>query len=256
MIQEIFAEANYRARSYEETDEPYDSFIIYCSLKIYGISDGLTDDEEEEIYNGEVGKAVHIGNVTGLLILGTQAAKTGMDIYDICDSTDADAEFIYSALQEGDGPLAYDPYLDIFFIKSIEMNDGFNTDELKLRIIDCLPQFLLRCYHTYPDIIAAYPQPLPYEKSIHQRVKEGVAIEISRDMMRRFPNEPAPDDEGGIRLVLDEDQQNYILGRRIKGEGYPVSAIDKAEWELYHAAGFREHLNTKVLFRECRDDGL
>ena len=45
MIQEIFAEANYRARSYEETDEPYDSFIIYCSLKIYGISDGLTDDE-------------------------------------------------------------------------------------------------------------------------------------------------------------------------------------------------------------------
>ena len=168
MIHEIFAEANYRARSYEETDDSYDSYIIYCSLKIYGVPDNLTDDEEEEIYNGEVGKAVHVGNVKGLLILGTQAAKTGMDIYDICDCTDADAEFIYSALQEGDGPLTYEPYLVILFIKSIEMSDGFNTNELKLRIINCLPQFLLRCYHTCPDIIAAYPQTLPFEKSIHQ----------------------------------------------------------------------------------------
>ena len=144
MIQEIFAEASYGIRVYEETDEPYDSFIIYGSFKIYGIPDELTDDDEEEIYNGEVGKAVHVGNVKGILMLGAQAAKTGMDIYDICDCTDADAEFIYSALQEGDGPLAYDPYLDIFFIKSIDMCDGFNTNELKLRIIDYLPQLLLR----------------------------------------------------------------------------------------------------------------
>ncbi len=256
MMHEIFAETDYEVRVYDETDEPYDSYIIYCSLKIYGIPDGLTDDEVEEIYNGEVGKAIHVGNVTGLLILGTQAAKTGMDIYDICDCTDADAEFIYSALQEGDGPLAYDQYLDIFFIKSIDMCDGFNTDELKLRIVDCLPQFLLRCYHTCPDIIAAYPQPLSYEKPLHQKVKEGMAIEISRDMMRRFPNEPAPDDESGIRLVLDDDQQNYILGRRIKGEGYPASAIDKAEWNLYYSAGFKEHLKTRVLFRVCRGDEL
>ena len=57
-------------------------------------------------------------------------------------------------------------------------------------------------------------------------------------------------------FILDEDQQKYILGRRIKVVGYPASAIDKAEWELYHAAGFKEHLNTRVLFRVCRDDGL
>ena len=89
MIQEIFAEANYGVRIYEETYEPYDSYIIYCALEIYGITDDLTDDEEEEIYNGEIGKAVRIGKVTGLLILGGQAAKTGMEIYDICDCTDA-----------------------------------------------------------------------------------------------------------------------------------------------------------------------
>ena len=56
--------------------------------------------------------------------------------------------------------------------------------------------------------------------------------------------------------MLDEDQQNYLLGRRIKGEGYPKSAKDKAAWELYHAAGFKEHLNTRVMFKVCYDNSL
>lgn len=98
MIQEIF----YGMRVYEETSEPYDSYIINCRMKIFGIPDCLTDDEEEVIYGGEMGGAVRIGTVTGLLILGGQAIKTGMDIYDICDYIDGYVEFIYSALCEGD----------------------------------------------------------------------------------------------------------------------------------------------------------
>ena len=252
MIQEIFAEAAYGVRVYEETSEPYDGYIVNCRMKIFGIPDDLTDDDEEDIYGGEICGAVHLGTVTGLLIHGGQAAKTGMDIYDICDCIDGYAEFIYSALSEGDGPLAFEPYLDIFCIDTIEMHDGFNTDDLKLRILDCLPQFLLRAYHTFPDIIADCPKPLPYEKPIHQKIKEGMALEISRSMMSSFPDDPSADDESGVRLVLDEEQKNYILGRRIRGESYPASAINKAEWELYHAAGFREHLNTRVLFKVCR----
>ena len=254
MIQEIFAEAAYGVRVYEETAEPYEGYIINCRIKIFGIPDGLTDDDEEEIYGGEMGGAVRIGTVTGLLILGGQAAKTGLDIYGICDCIDGYVEFIYSALSEGNGSLTFEPYLDIFCIDAIEMQTEFDTDDLKLRILDCLPQFLLRAYHTFPDIIADHPKPLPYEKSIHQKIKEGMALEISRRMMSSFPDEPPADDEGGVRLVLDEEQQNYILGRRVKGESYPASAINKAEWELYHAAGFREHLNTRVLFKVCREE--
>lgn len=70
MIQEIFAEADYGVRVYEKTAEPYDSFIINCYLKIISIPDGLTDDEEENILSGEIGRAVQIRTVTGLLILG------------------------------------------------------------------------------------------------------------------------------------------------------------------------------------------
>ncbi len=76
MIQEIFAEADYGVRVYEKTEESYDSYIISCYLKIYGIPDDLTDNEEENFFNGEIGKAVQIGTVTGLLILGGQAEKT------------------------------------------------------------------------------------------------------------------------------------------------------------------------------------
>ncbi len=56
--------------------------------------------------------------------------------------------------------------------------------------------------------------------------------------------------------MLDEEQQSYTLGRRVKSEPYPESAKDKAVWHLYHAAGFKEHLNTRELFKVCRDDWL
>ena len=191
MIQEIFAETAYGVRVYEETEEPYDSYIINCYLKIFGIPDVLTYDEEENIFSDEMGRAVQIGTVTGLLILGGQAEKNAMDIYDICDCTDSYAEFIYSALSEGNGPLAFDPYLDIFCIDTIEMCDGFDNDETKIRILNSLPMFLLKAYHIFPDIIADRPKPLPYEKSIHQKVKEDMTREIMKDYMNRVLDEPA-----------------------------------------------------------------
>ena len=48
MIQEIFAETAYGVRVYDKTSEPYDSYIINCRMKIFGIPDDLTDDDEED----------------------------------------------------------------------------------------------------------------------------------------------------------------------------------------------------------------
>lgn len=77
MIQEIFAEAAYGVRVYEETAEPYEGYIINCRMKIFGIPDCLTDDEEEVIYGGDMGMAVQIGTVTGLLILAGRLPRRG-----------------------------------------------------------------------------------------------------------------------------------------------------------------------------------
>ena len=98
-----------------------------------------------------------------MLILGGQAEKSDMDIYDICDCMDSYTEFIYSALSEGNGILAFEPFLNIFCIDTIEMCNGFDNDETKIRILNSLPMFLLKAYHTFPDIIADYPKPLPYK---------------------------------------------------------------------------------------------
>ena len=74
------------------------------------------------------------------------------------------------------------------------------------------------------------------------------------DYLNKIFDEPAPKYTEGVKLVLDEKQQKYLLGRCIKGEEYPESAKDKTAWELYHAAGFKVHLNTRVLFKVCRDN--
>ena len=178
-----------------------------------------------------MGRAVQIGTVTGLLILGGQAEKSDMDIYDICDCIDSYAEFVYLALSEGDGVLAFEPYLDIFCIDTIEISDGFDNDETKLRILECLPMLLLKAYHILPDIIAYCPKPLPYEKSIHQKVKEGMARVIVNDYMNSILDEHDQKDTNGVMLVLNEEQQNYLLGRPIKGEGVSRK-YKKAAWEL------------------------
>ena len=113
-----------------------------------------------------------------------------MDIYDVCGCKDSYAKFIYSALSEGDGILTHEPYLDVFCIDKIEMCSGFDNDETKLRILDSLPVFLLKAYHTFPDIIADYLKPLPYEKSIHQKMKEGMAREILSDYLNNILDVP------------------------------------------------------------------
>ncbi len=239
-------------------DDPYDDYIVYCNMEIYGIPEDLPDIDKDDICRGSTEKAVKLGTVTGMLVLGSQAEKTDMDIYEICDSIDGYAEHIYSALSEDNGPLGYNPYYDFFCISDIEMQDEYNEDDLKLRIIESLPEFLLCAYHVFPDIIAVSPEPLEYEKPVLQEFKERMAVEIAAGNMDNFlvnleqSNDEDYEDE--VKLMLDEDQFNYLLGRRVKGESYPESAKDKEVWELYSRAGFYEHLNTRVLFQHCHDN--
>ena len=113
------------------------------------------------------------------------------------------------------------------------MCGGFDNDETTIRILNSLPMFLLKAYHNFPDIIADYP----YKKSIHQKVKEGMAREIVNDYMNMILNESIPKDTDGVNLVLDEEQQNYLLGRPIKGEGVSRK-YKKSRMGTYHAANF------------------
>lgn len=131
-----------------------------------------------------------------------------MDIYDICDCID-----------------------------TIEICDGYDNNETKLRILESLLRFLLKAYHTFHNIISDRPKPLLNKKSIHQKVKEGMAWEILSDYMNTILDEHDQKDTNGVMLVLDEEQQNYILGRRKKGEGVSRK-YKKSRMGTYHAANF------------------
>ena len=65
-----------------------------------------------------------------------------------------------------------------------------------------------------------------------------MAWDILSDYMNNNLDETTPKDAEVLTRVLDEDQQNNLLGGRIKGGEYPESAKIKAVWELNHAAGF------------------
>ena len=253
-FQELFAETEYIDRYYGQISDPYDKVVLHCFMSIYGIPESLSEESVETILNGDKEQAVQIGEVTGLLILGSQAEKADMDIYDICDCVDGYAELIYSALSEGDGPLSdyENPYSDVFCIDDISLNDEYDTEPIKLRVLENLPKFVFGLYHVIPDIIADHPKPLPYEKPLYQQIKEDMAKIAFVEMQKPLFGEPQ--EATDIKFTLDEEQRNYILGRRNTGETYPESAKEMPVWELYAKAGFIEHRNTRVLYRLTDSD--
>ena len=62
-------------------------------------------------------------------------------------------------------------------------------------------------------------------------MKEGMARVIVNDYMNSILDEHDQKDTNGVMLVLNEEQQNYLLGRPIKGEGVSRK-YKKAAWEL------------------------
>ena len=257
-FEDIFAEASPELRAYESIEDPVKDLILDCIIHIYGVPECENDEDDfpEEVYNGGLEGAVEIGEVTGVYVLGSQFTKTDYDIHLTCDDHDAYSEFIVSALTEDGGPMA-DSFgeietLDLFCINEVILNKVCDTEELKLRIIQNLPHFLLGLYHHNPDLLAVCPAALPYEKPAYQKVKEDMAQIAFRQTQESILGADKKDDQE-IQFILDEEQQNYILGRRNPGQSYPESAKDPEQWQLYEKAGFIEHGRTRVLFKELID---
>ena len=257
-FEDTFAEATPELRAYESIEDPVKDLVLDCIIHIYGVPESENDEDDfpKEVYNGGYEGAVEIGAVTGVYVLGSQFTKTDYDIYLTCDDHDAYSEFIVSALTEDSGPMA-DSFgetetLDLFCINEVILKKEWNSEELKLRIIQNLPHFLLRLYHHSPDLLAVCPAALPYEKPAYQKVKEDMAQIAFRQTQEAFLGADKKDDQE-IRFIMDEEQQNYILGRRNPGQSYPESAKDPEQWQLYEKAGFIEYGRTRVLFKELID---
>lgn len=236
-------------KRYFDCDD-YESNVIFpCNIDIYGIP---SDIDEEIIMYDDSECALKIGNISGYMILAKDIEDRGIDIHDLCGSIDADLEFVCSALQEGGGPaekeeIFYD--YNMFYIHEIEIDSKYMTKELFSKIVSELPEILLYHYHVCPEMLIYYPVPLEYDRcmdELQQRIAEAA---LSESLKHLYGDDETDDDTP--HLVMSPDQLNRAMGKRVQGESYPESAKDKPLWEMYESNGFKEWLNTRVLYNFC-----
>ena len=211
--------------SYSPTAE---SFVTECLIEYYG--ERQLDGEDSTAY---------IGCVSGWLVSGDQLGYRP----EMCDDTDAELGFVVSAMSEDNGLLEMDPYRSFFYIHELKMEDEYNTNKLKLKILQNLAETVLTLYHIYPSLIIVYPEPLFRIKTGIEQIKDDFAVFAAKEMLDDITQSS---DE--ISLSLDEEQFCYLMGQRKPHESYPEEAKNRKLWTLYQNAGFEEHSDTRVLF--------
>ena len=224
-------------------------------IEFYGAPPGLSDEDIDSVYDGNDSACIHIGTLFGTLVLGSQMYRDGENLYLACDDMDGDLEYVVSSfietgiITEGEGEC-----IDFFYINELVMEEPFDTFDLKVRILDSISETVFCMCGVKPSVTAYYPLPLDYEEDPVFRIKHDMAQIAAADILKRrlMPGDSKSGD-AGMHLTLDEDQLNYILGRRIPAETYPETAKDPEIWELYREAGFEEAAGTRLLYK--RSDG-
>jgi len=229
----------------------YDDYIVWCTVDLYGVPSDLSEEQENDIYNGNYENADNIGTLRGCLILCKQILDDDEDVYIVCDDTSGDLEFVMSALQEDSGPLSKktdDEYRDVFYIEELILKKKYNTKKLNVSILNSISDIMFSLYHVYPNILCYYPRPLPFEEDMTKKIKKDMAVIAAHEIMERELGDTQLNNSE-YQLALDEEQINYILGRRNSNDAYPETAKDKDIWGLYEKAGFIEVGNSRLLYK-------
>ena len=240
-------------RVYEDT-YPED-YVKKSSLEIYKMPEEW--EECEKIHNREKNNKENlVCTIDGSLILSAQATIDGEDFVGMCDEFDAVLEHIAAAVESEDDTFPE----DTFAIEEITFGPACDSKETFIEVLKRLPRFVFKVFNVTP-VIAAFPLPLPYLKSKSQKIKEGFAAKIYADAVKDLEKKvfeaqdkgdnEGEDDNNKIRLVLDEEQMNYVLRKFNRDNPYPLEAKNKPLWDLFESAGFREIGKTMVLWNNA-----
>lgn len=238
-------------RVYEDTYP--ENYVKKGIIEIYKMPEEW--EEEEKILNyGENNKENLVCTIDGSLLLFEQGTIDGEDIVVMSDDFNEVLEHIAAAVESKGNPFPE----DTFAIEEITFGPACDSKETFIEVLKRLPLFIFKIFNVKPDI-AAFPLPLPYLKSNTQKIKEGFAKKIYDDAVKAFQErvynasqgkdfDEGEDDNNKIRLVLDEEQMNYVLGKFNKDNPYPLEAKNKPLWDLFESAGFKEIGETMVLW--------
>lgn len=247
-FQDYFAEVKNNRRAVFSLDDTYDGdenrYCPYCELKIFGVPTDVEEHIAEQILAGQAEGAVHIATLTGFFILNSALLRKGWSSVQMADDHSYLLGYAMKALTEEGTPLSGDIELEfctsLFYIYDFIFEEKYRDSEFITEMIKKMPSLLLYTSNAYLDMLVYYPSPLPYEKDVVTRVKEGFAKLAAKEVRER---------------LAKELNGEYVDGSRNVGDTYPVSAIDRPEWELCESAGFSEVGNSRLLYA-CVDKML
>jgi hypothetical protein len=262
----IYADYSYRrnipfAYNGETYRDCVDTCIVWNSIDFYGVPFELSDSQLDNIDDCDYTNAVKIGNLFGCLILCKQIIKEGENPLIVCDDSDSDLEYTISALSDDDGPLnpeTGNPEQDVFYIHELQMENGYDINPLKSRIIEELPTLILSLLHVSPDILAYYPSPLEYMPAPIQEERKEILRSIAAKKMDTVAEKiagkkQAKHQENVVNFSdiyqFTDDELNFVMGRRYSGSSYPGEAKNKEEFEFFEANGFFEMGNSRLLYK-------
>lgn len=241
-------------------EEPFPSmffmedFLKCATLTIYGHPDADGEDLCDDALLLELkDRAVRLCEISVVAILGRQLALLGERVYEVCDGFHADLEYATAALEE----VGEEVQDDILYIDALHMAEGFDTAEMKMRILDELPHLCLYYFGAIPKIIAYYPLPLPYDDSKEKTVREERRMEAERKVRLTTDSfVSVVSDHGRERTIvlapdcqLTKDELALLTGRKLSGAPYPEEAKNRHDLEAYEACGFIEAGDSRLYYK-------
>jgi hypothetical protein len=252
-----------------------DIYVEYVAFEIYGVPEDMDDADFEEAAAGSMQGLPHLAKISGAFIPCCQMLNDGEDPYTVCDDISGELEFIMSILTKEGGPLndeEGDPFRDVFYIDEIEVEKAFGKYDLTLmdRVLKELPYLIRRFLHQDPQIIAYYPAPTKkdwYEEPQNRLAVSGLLMEkVAKKLGGILGDETENEDtsetvssDGKITRFpgeynFNEDDINYVLGRRRTDSAYPEELKDMRLYNLYEQNGFREIDGTRLLVLSLAED--
>jgi hypothetical protein len=238
--------------------------IIWKTFQFYGISDGLPEDELDEIlskcYEGVFDEAVKLGQLSGCLILCKQMIDEGYDPWDICEGAHGDLSYAIDALAADGEPLSEDgePYQNLFYIHAFLLEDEYNKTALKSRILCELPKLLQRFYHVEPELLAFYPEP-PEHEVLEELLDEGSRYNrlnsIADEKMKTAISSITITDEDSGKIMkfsdkydFSPDDLDYLHEMFRRKNVYPDSTRFLEEYIFLRGNGFSEAGKSGLLY--------
>lgn len=260
----------------EETeDEEETNFIPNASITIRELSDeeaDLLDLDDETVDTSEFGTPVC--GLYGWLIRHALMNHYGYNTHLVCDEFSQDLEYCWAVLTDPDISAVQDMdgIRNLFYVDAINIEPEYDTDEKRNGIITALLAKVIQIVNDmldanvdddvqvnfkrdayrieddyYIDLIAYYPEALPYDNSAMQK-----QTDIACALVGAI--DKANDEQAEMEITVAPEIYARTAGIRVSDDNYPESAKNRMEWDLLEGAGWYECSNSRLLYKTSGDE--